>query len=639
MDDIREAQQNYDIVQNVIKLVYNSDEKVTIAKEMRPFVDKLDEFFIDGSILYLQVFEGHIQMILPPSLRDKVLMLLHQNPTGGHLGVNRNVARFEQQFYWPGMQRIISHSIRSCLTCEKFKPSKENTMARLQPINTQRVLELLEIDFVGPLTTTNQGHKYIVTVIDHFSKYAVAYATATQDTKAVIDCLKQYFSQFGIPDRILSDQGCAFISKPFLEFLNLWGIVKATSTSYHPETQGLIERFNGTIMQILKRYVYETPDTWNENLPLATFAYNTSIQRINNVTPHEVMFGRKVNTTLSSLNGNYNEITPIEHVLKVRRDMERINRVIINNQEIAREEEKEKYDIKTAGEVFSTGDYVLLYNPAVKMGESKKFAPCYQGPFRIEGKVGTVNFHIKPIDTKFKEQTVHQNRLKRFYPPSERTSKKNLVQKLKGSEDKEVSSDSDDGDMIMIRQTIQTKNIITSTQEMHYRNDTIVNKETESATRLVLPVATDTTTQILLLTTSRDGSTSTEPPMNTIRTPQADEERLWLTVPLPSSSNSAESITSRSDQQNSDLNGQTMYLSPEDTQLSAENKMDDSSNNICQEDENSLEDDANDETFQPGQDITPLTRRIQPARIRRKLARYPAKEYNIAGISFTGNNQ
>ena len=76
-----------------------------------------------------------------------------------------------------------------------------------------------------------------------------------------------------------------------------------------------------------------------------------------------------------------------------------------------------------------------------------------------------------------------------------------------------------------------------------------------------------------------------------------------------------------------------MYLSPEDTQLSAENKMDDSSNDICQEDENSLEDDANDETFQPGQDITPLTRRIQPARNCRQPARYPAKEYNIAGIT------
>ena len=131
LDDIREAQQNDDIVQNVIKLEYNSDEKVTISKEMRSFVDKLDEFFIDDAILYRQVYEGHIQVILPPSLHDKVLMLPHQNPTGGHLGVNRTVARFEQQFYWPGMQRIISHSIRSCLTCEKFKPSMENTMAKL----------------------------------------------------------------------------------------------------------------------------------------------------------------------------------------------------------------------------------------------------------------------------------------------------------------------------------------------------------------------------------------------------------------------------------------------------------------------------------------------------------------------------
>ena len=69
-----------------------------ISKEMRPFVDKLDEFFIDDAILYRQVYEGHIQVILPPSLHEKVLMLLHQNPTGGHLGVNRTESDLNNNF-------------------------------------------------------------------------------------------------------------------------------------------------------------------------------------------------------------------------------------------------------------------------------------------------------------------------------------------------------------------------------------------------------------------------------------------------------------------------------------------------------------------------------------------------------------
>ena len=149
------------------------------------------------------------------------------------------------------MQKIVSNYIRSSLTGEKFTPSKENAKANLQPISCYQILELVELDFIGPLTSTKQGHKYILSVIYHYSKYAVAYATFQQNNNIVIDCLKN-FSQFGIPERILTDQGRCFISQPFQDFLNLWGILKANCTSYHPETQGLVERFNGTIISILK---------------------------------------------------------------------------------------------------------------------------------------------------------------------------------------------------------------------------------------------------------------------------------------------------------------------------------------------------------------------------------------------------
>ena len=110
-------------------------------------------------------------------MHDKVLRLLHHKPTGGHLGVNRTVARFEENFYWPGTQKVVSNYIRSCLTCERFMPSRENTRAKLKPIISHQVQDLLELDFIRPLTPTKQGHKYILSIIDHYSKYAVAYAT------------------------------------------------------------------------------------------------------------------------------------------------------------------------------------------------------------------------------------------------------------------------------------------------------------------------------------------------------------------------------------------------------------------------------------------------------------------------------
>ena len=62
-------------------------------------------------------------------------MLLHYEATEGHLGVNRTIAKFDENFFWPGMQKIVSNYIRSCLTSEKFKPSKENAKTNLQPIS------------------------------------------------------------------------------------------------------------------------------------------------------------------------------------------------------------------------------------------------------------------------------------------------------------------------------------------------------------------------------------------------------------------------------------------------------------------------------------------------------------------------
>ena len=112
------------------------------------------------------------------------------------------------------------------------------------------------------------------------------------------------------------------------------------------------------------------------------------------------------------------KFSPAEHVLKVQRDLQRINDIIVDNQLIALQKEEKIYNKKSAGDVFRVGDHVLLYNPAIKLGDSKKFAPCNQGPFIIQSKRGEENFLIKPVDGTAKEQTVHKNQLKRYHMPT-----------------------------------------------------------------------------------------------------------------------------------------------------------------------------------------------------------------------------
>ena len=416
-DELKAAQHQVPELLDIITAVKtgdwtNMDTKNSILKR---FISIQDELFIDDDTLYRQNADEKCQIILAPPIQPKVLKMVHTSAIGGHLGVTRTTARLLDYFYWPSLKKITADYICRCLTCEKFKPPKENTRAELQPIKTTAIFELLEIDFIGPLPETTNGNRYILSVVDHFSKYASAYATSRQDSKTVIDCLTKLFSEFGVPSKILSDQGRSFISKEFQDFLKLWNVKKATATSYHPQTSGLVERFNGTVIRILKRYVHETQDKWDAHLPYATYAYNTTVQQTNEVSPYEIIFGRKATTLfLDQLENISENDTVSDYIAKTKRQIKKICEIVIQNQEKARDMSKTRYDEHSRGPCFKAGDRVLLFNPAIKLGQNKKFSPAYVGPFTIVEQQFETNFKIVPDDPREKIQIVHQNRLKRF---------------------------------------------------------------------------------------------------------------------------------------------------------------------------------------------------------------------------------
>jgi hypothetical protein len=415
LEEVREAQLSNPTVRHVMALLDNEGMDWPRTAAFRPFYEKRSDLFIQEDILCRQVNDEQVQIILPPSLHDKALKYFHDSATAGHTGIDRTEARWSQDYYWPHIRKIVADYIRACPVCEKFKSSRENTTAELQPIVSYYPLDLLVIDFIGPLPTTRRQNRFILSIVDHFSKYAIAMPTARQDSKTVIECLTQYCSIFGRPKRILSDQGKCFVSHEFQEWCKYWNITKATSTSYHPQTQGICERYNQTIMGILKKYAYECPETWCETLPLAVYAYNSSIQDTIAITPFEVMFGRKAKSFGETFNSPSQEPQVSAYVAGLRRTMKTIHEKIVPRQEEARQKMAERYNSKAVGDCFKVGDQVRLYNIAVKVGDSRKFHPYYDGPFIITEQKG-VNCKITPLDkTKLKEQWVHQNRLSRSY--------------------------------------------------------------------------------------------------------------------------------------------------------------------------------------------------------------------------------
>ena len=167
---------------------------------------------------------------------------------------------------------------------------------------------------------------------------------------------------------------------------------------------------------------------------------NSAVQHTNGYSPYEVMFGRKPTDAMANLTKEPEEKTQTMYLDKLQKDMTKVMKMVTLNQEKARKTDKETYDKKAAGSCFEVGDQVLLYNPAVKLVDSRKFHPNYNGPYKITSQEGATNFKIKLIDetSDLKEQIIHQNRLKRSYSQPKVKIDSNITLK------NEETSDSDE---------------------------------------------------------------------------------------------------------------------------------------------------------------------------------------------------
>ena len=644
-EDILKAQREDQTVQALMEVLDKNTTNSHANGALKSLIDKKEELFIDEGLLYRQLSDEHCQVILPPALHGQVLALLHDDSTSGHLGIDKTEARFLEVFYWPNIRKIIAWYIKQCEKCEIFKTPKENSIAPLQPIVSHRILELLVIDFIGPLITSKKGNRYILSMIDHFSKYAVAFATSRQDTQTVIACLKKFFAKFGPVERILSDNGRSFISKEFMEFSKTWAIRKSTSTAYHAQTQGLCEKWNGTVIQILKRYVADTAETWDENLDMATYAYNTAVQRTNGITPYEVMFGRKANTSLSFLQAK-KCLVESDYLMKLQRDIARINKIITENQEAVRLQNKEAYD-KKSGKAFEVGEQVMLFNPAVKLGESKKFSPHYRGPYIIERKQGETNYVLKPLKDGLKEETVHQNRLKRSFI---RMESKQVADEPKGESGKIMSTQEE---LLQFLQPKQTNTAIVTTTDS---DDEWWEEQIGNAYKVPInDIKKGKQENNILVDSTIPLKAIPKEPMKTINldnqlganttpSPVTKEQRVHRTSLAENSTTLLQTPTAIDSETPSSHRWSTPVGEKLDLELSRLLQLEGIEQNESTHDIDALQDDLEQDAdtesvYEPARAITPQPLRRNPERARRKPQRYGEVEVNCINTSHKKSNQ
>ena len=192
-------------------------------------------------------------------------------------------------------------------------------------------MERVHLDILGPFPKSHSGNVYILMLVDQFTKWLECYPLPDQNAETIAKAMVEGFiARFGCPLQIHTDQGRNFTGNLFTQVCQLLQIVKTRTTPYHPASNVQVERFNKTLLQIIRAYLKGNQRTWDENLQLLAGAIRASVNRTTGFTANRMMLGREVlepiDLMLGTVDQHLRQETPVEYVKKLEERLKRVHK-------------------------------------------------------------------------------------------------------------------------------------------------------------------------------------------------------------------------------------------------------------------------------------------------------------------------
>ena len=229
---------------------------------------------------------------------------------------------------------------------------------------------------------------------------------------------KELFSRVGVPSEILSDQGSNFMPKLLSEVYNLLYIRPNRTSPYHPQTDGLVERFNQTLKAMLRKTAVRGKD-WDKLLPYLLFSYGEVPQASTGFSPFELLYGRSVHGPMDVLRETWeargdSEESVVSHVLLMQERLAKMTELVQENLGRAQKVQKTWYDCNARLQEFKPGDSVLVLLPS----STSKLIAQWQGPYEVKRQIGKLNYEVDMCDKQKRKWIFHVNMLEQWHRPS-----------------------------------------------------------------------------------------------------------------------------------------------------------------------------------------------------------------------------
>ncbi|KAL1248768.1 hypothetical protein QQF64_022086 [Cirrhinus molitorella] len=365
-------------------------------RELHPAPHPIPHFIIRNGLLYCVASrrgEEKTLLVVPRTKTETVMELAHSHPMAGHLG------------------RTLLSGFETAFTGQGWKQSP------LIPLPIIEVpFERIGMDLVGPLPKSARGHEHILVIVDYATRYPEAVPLRKATAKAIAQELFLLFSRVGIPAEILTDQGTPFMSRLMADLCRLLQVKQLRTSVYHPQTDGLVERFNQTLKQMLRRVTAEDRRDWDRMLPYVLFGVREVPQASTGFTPFELLFGRQPRGLLDVAREAWEQQpapyrTTVEHVKEMRERIDRVMPLVREHMVKAQQAQQRHYNRAAQPREFQPGDHVMVLVP----NTACKFLASWQGPYTVTKKVGPVTYQVRQPGRRRQDQLYHINLLKKWH--------------------------------------------------------------------------------------------------------------------------------------------------------------------------------------------------------------------------------
>ena len=420
MDEVRRLQEENSSYAEMIAYLTRGDLPDDELASRKVVLESKQFQVIDGVLYHDKpVFPNKLCVVVPECLRETLLKESHCGRFAGHLSEKKVFDRLRRYVWWKGMRNDANKFCKSCLECASWKGGRKTCHPPLQPIPVGGPFHRVAVDILQ-LPITEQGNRYVAVFMDYLTKWPEAFAIQDQKADTIARLfVEQIICRHGIPEELLSDRGSNFLSNVIQEVCKLLNIKKINTSGYHPQTDGLVEKFNSTLIQMIAKSCNVSDRDWDVHLPYLLFAYRVSAQASTKESPFFLVYGRDARlpteTVLSHVRSPY-MVDINDYKSELLTNLSLAWRLAAENVQAAQSRQKKYYDRSTQQIKLAVGDRVMVYMPSDLQGDEHKLQCPFHGPYRVLCVTDT-NAEVRLVDSPAEDPIfVNLNRIRLCHP-------------------------------------------------------------------------------------------------------------------------------------------------------------------------------------------------------------------------------